>query len=221
VRIKNHKDLTDTRFCHLVVLGKLNKDENNTTRTKWILKCDCGNECTSTEKNLSSGDKKTCCQCEYHSNLLSTNKTHGDSKSKLYRVWYSMKERCNNKKLKGYKNYGGRGIKFCDEWKDYLNFKKWSEESGYKDGLTLERIDNNGNYSSENCRWATMYEQAQNRRSNRNITYKNLTFSVSKWEKVLGVKRGLISSRIKYGWNVDKIFREFDYKINKILEVYN
>ena len=87
-------------------------------------------------------------------------------KDKLYGVWRSMRQRCNNQNNKDYKHYGGRGISICAEWSDYLIFKKWSIDNGYVEGLTLDRVNNNGNYEPTNCRWTTNKQQARNKNTN-------------------------------------------------------
>lgn len=108
-----------------------------------------------------------------------------------------MKNRCYNKKLKEYKNYGGRGIKICDEWKnDFLVFYKWSIENGYSDNLTIDRIDVNGNYEPSNCRWATIEMQANNKTNNHFITYNNQTLTINQWARKLNIPRETIKTRL-------------------------
>jgi len=97
------------------------------------------------------------------------NKTHGDSYTALYSVYQNIKDRCNNPRNHAYKNYGGRGISVCEAWNTFEVFKKWALENGYKKGLSIDRIDNDGNYCPKNCRWATMKEQQNNRRNNRKV----------------------------------------------------
>ena len=101
--------------------------------------------------------------------------------SVLYNKWGSMKTRCYYPKSKDYKNYGGRGIKICDEWLNYDNFRNWSISTGYQEGLTIDRIDNDRNYEPSNCKWVTMKEQQRNKRNNRIITYNGKSLTLVEW----------------------------------------
>jgi hypothetical protein len=125
-------------------------------------------------------------------------------KSRLYKIWEDMKSRCNNSNNKRYSHYGGRGIVICLEWNKYLNFHKWAMSSGYIDSLTIDRIDVNGNYCPENCKWATQKEQSNNRRSNVNITFNGVTKTQTEWAADLGAGKHLVKSRLKRGWSIER-----------------
>ena len=131
---------------------------------------------------------------------------HGLSNTDLYHVYLTMKDRCNNSKSKAFKNYGARGIKICKEWsEDFKSFYDWSVRNGYKKGLTLDRINNDGNYSPENCRFVTINIQANNRRSTHFITFEGKTLSVQQWAELLGIKPSTLRSRFnKCGWSPEK-----------------
>jgi hypothetical protein len=135
---------------------------------------------------------------------------HGDrpkgKKKRLYNIWLGMRERCNNKGRVAFARYGGRGISVCDEWNDYENFKAWALSSGYAENLTLERNDNNGNYSPDNCRWATSKEQANNRCSNRILEINGITHNIQKWCEITGLPRGVADGRLSRGWSAEKTF---------------
>lgn len=126
--------------------------------------------------------------------------------SNLYNSWKHMKERCYNPSCPDYHHWGGRGITVCDAWKaDYLAFKEWALANGYKKGLTIDRIDNDGNYEPSNCRWATKKEQSNNRRGLHYITYNGETKTITEWSIITGVAITTLNMRIKhYGWSVEK-----------------
>lgn len=143
-------------------------------------------------------------------NIMSKIK-HGDAKSKsrhpLYRKWCSMKRRCHNSNASDYKDYGSRGISVCSEWRNnYEAFKKWALSSGYEIGLTIERIDNNGNYEPSNCTWITKGEQASNRRTALLIEYNGKVKSATEWAKEIGLNRRTIYDRHYRGLRGNDLF---------------
>lgn len=133
---------------------------------------------------------------------------HGKRKTRLYRIWLGMKNRCNNPKTSRYPDYGSRGITVCDEWKDdFQAFYDWSISNGYEDHLTIDRIDNDKGYSPDNCRWVSYLVQGNNSRHNHMITYCGETKSMSDWGRSLDLPFYLLSNRINvYGWTVERAF---------------
>lgn len=126
----------------------------------------------------------------------------------LYNTWCGMKRRCFNQNYSRYKDYGGRGITICEEWLDFDNFVDWAKENGFEIGLTIERIDNDGNYEPSNCAWITRAEQNRNRRSNKYIEYQGETKTLAEWCEKLGLKYGRVQERLASGWSVEDAFTQ-------------
>lgn len=121
---------------------------------------------------------------------------------RLYRIWYAMHRRCKSPNYTEYKHYGKRGISVCNEWTSFIPFCFWALSNGYKENLTLDRIDVNGNYDPSNCRWTTYEQQAINKREIRTLTYNNETLTIAEWGKKLNIDRHLISKRLSRGWSI-------------------
>lgn len=159
-------DMTGERFGKVTVQKIAGRTKGKAIL--WQCKCDCGKIIYETRGNLLSGNVKSC-GCERVRRIAQLNRTHGEShKTRIYRIWLNMKNRCNNAAGQDYDNYGGRGITVCEEWeRDYVTFRDWALANGYDDKLSLDRIDNDKGYGPNNCRWATAKQQASNRRPRR------------------------------------------------------
>ena len=203
------KDISGQRFGRLTALYKLH---NHNSRTRWLCLCECGNLKEVDTCHL-TGYKIKSCGClhvEANRKQGKRNIKHGKINTRLYRIWRCMKNRCYNKSDEHYKWYGARGIAVCDEWKDdFMSFYDWSMNNGYDDNLTIDRIDVNGNYEPNNCRWANAKQQQRNRRNNKRITYKGVTKSLIEWCETLGLKYDTIINRInKLHWTIERALEE-------------
>ena len=197
----NRLDLTNKEYGRLIVLS-LAYTKNG--RTFWNCKCSCGNEKIILGKDLQNGHIRSCgcLRVETSRNRMTT---HGATDSRLYNIWTSMKARCEtSKKQKFIKDYQNRGINICAEWHDFSVFQKWALENGYKDDLSIDRIDNNKGYYPENCRWADNFTQANNKRNNHWLTYNNKTQTIAQWSKELSIKYNALNERLRKGWSVER-----------------
>lgn len=187
------KDISGQQFGYLTAIRV---DESSTSKAKkWVCKCKCGNNCIVFSSDLISGHTQSCGCKRYESR----NKIHGLSSTPLYKTWCTMKKRCFDKNEKCYKHYGARGITVCDEWvNDYMAFHQWSIENGYSKGLTIERIDVNGNYCPENCKWITQQKQLWNRTDTIYITDNNgTTKPLAEWCNILNFPSKLADGRYR------------------------
>lgn len=186
--------------------GMLTIAEINVKGCKCI--CDCGNETFATRGQLKKGEKhgKTSCGCK-RKITLSNRRTHGLGDHRLFRIYHHMKQRCQNHNDDNFANYGGRGISVCGEWgESFENFYIWAINNGYKNDLTLDRINVNGNYEPANCRWATAKMQSNNKRTNLNIEYLGEQLTLKQWSQKLNLDYNLLKKRRRLGWPVENLF---------------
>lgn len=195
---KKHSDLIGQQFGRLTVVSNVTASG----RCRLLCRCSCGNEKIVRLDHLKSG-RIVSCGC-YQSEIRGqSNKKHGMKNTRVYRCWCNMKTRCYNPSYIEFDRYGGRGISVCDEWQTFEPFYEWAMANGYRDGLTIDRIDNDGNYEPGNCKWSTQREQALNRRTNAMITHNEVTKHISEWDKEIGAtKSGRVRARLNAGWSV-------------------
>lgn len=210
--IKNYDHLIGQKFNKLIVIASLGIHDN---RRLMQVKCECGRILTVRVEAI--GVQKSCPHCRQPSDKIYKFKhekgekcpayVDGRTKEKLHNVWNSIKSRINNPNCKGYKWYGAKGIKLCHEWYDYLVFKKWAIENGYKEGLTIERVDNNKNYDPQNCSWDTRKKQSLNKSNSRLIEYNGEKKTVKEWCDILGLKYSKERSKVYYNFNKTGCFK--------------
>lgn len=199
-------DLTGQRFGRWTVIGISHKSQHG---IYWKCKCDCGKIGYVTSNSLTRGNSKSC-GCYHKEKAKESATKHGKSTSRLFKVWCAMIERTTNPKNKSYSNYGGRGIEVCDKWRDdFQAFYDWAMNNGYdenasKGDCTIDRIDVNGNYCPENCRWVGMDVQAKNKRKLQ-IEYNGEKHSVEEWADITGLKISTIYKRINCGWEIKDV----------------
>lgn len=188
-------DLTGQKFGKLTVLRK--SDHSGSHGFLWVCQCECGNIKEFYTSRLRDGTNRSC-------GCLSASR-HGATNLRIYHVWDGMLKRCENKNSVSYKNYGGRGISVCSDWHDFEIFKKWASETGYDEDAergkcTLDRIDVNGNYCPENCRWVDMKTQCNGRRNCHYIEINGVTHNLKEWANIYGINYIAVQGRLHRGW---------------------
>lgn len=212
-------DLTGRQFGRLTVLQKSCSTRNG---VKWECRCACGKTTLVFGASLRKGLTKSC-GC-YHSDIVKksaqkvglANRKHGMSQDRIHNIWRGMKQRCMDPNFHGFREYGGRGITVCPEWAESFEaFRDWALANGYQDDLTIDRIDNDGPYSPDNCQWITNKVQQSNRRNNRLLTYDGRTQTLAQWAEETGIGWGTIAARIRSGWSVDRALTEPIHTANR------
>jgi hypothetical protein len=204
--------MINKKFNRLLVLSKSDIRKDN--RISWNCVCDCGNKKTVTGKSLRSGNTKSCGCLQKEKARLSITKftrendspstKHGMTHTRIYQCWKNIKARCDRKNHIHYKHYGGRGITYDKNWKTFEGFYE-DMHNGYTEHLTIDRIDYNGNYTKQNCRWATNREQSLNRRSNNIIEFMGKSMTVQEWSEHLDIPRTRLNNRIRAGYTAKDI----------------
>lgn len=203
------EDLSGKKFGSLYVVDRATDliSPSGAHRTRWNCKCECGNVCIKDSYYLKTSPIPSC-GCMFATVTSERSKTHGHSKDRLYKVWSAMRQRCNCMTNKDYALYGGRGISVCPEWDDYACFRGWAYSHGYdenaeKGKCTLDRIDVDGNYCPENCRWVDMTVQCNNKTNSNKYEMCGVSKTLRDWSNEYGAKYQLVRSRVEtYGWSL-------------------
>lgn len=219
------KDLTGQRFGRLIVAGISRKVQSGKReRYYWECSCDCGKTKNIRTDCLTSGLVRSCgcLKKEQDAVNLTKNHRHKLSNTRIWHVYYSMLHRCYNENDSRYSDYGGRGISVCEEWKNSFDaFAKWAIENGYTEGLQIDRINNNGNYEPENCRWVDIKTNCRNRRSNVIVSYKGKEMTLVEASEKSGLSYSTLRSRWERGIRGEALFNELAPKGNKRETWYN
>lgn len=199
-------DITGQKFGRLEVVSYSHSNRG----AYWLCKCDCGNTSVARGTALRAGEIKSCGCGSLEAarrNAEASRTKHGFSnKERLYHTWKSMKRRCYSPNDKRAEFYIEKGVVVCDEWRnDYLAFRNWALANGYREDLSIDRIDNDGDYCPENCRWATDKIQANNQSRNHRITYGGETHTVSEWADILGLSYSTMIHRVQREWPMERI----------------
>lgn len=219
------KDLTGQKFGRLTVIDISRKIQSGKReRYYWKCKCECGNMKEVRTDSLTSGNVTSCgcLKLEQDRINLTAGHKHKLSKTHIWNVYYGMLHRCYNPQDSHYKNYGGRGIEVCEEWRDSIEaFAEWAQKTGFRDGLTIDRVDNDGNYEPVNCRWATMKEQSRNRRSNIVVSCKGEDVTLIEASEKSGLPYSTLQSRWRRGIRGEELFAEPAIQLKKREVLYN
>lgn len=203
----NINDFIGKRFGNLTVISEaepIKEGRDGRLRPAVLCRCDCGNEKVVRIMCLKRGSCISC-GCEARRRASKRLFKHGMTHTRLFSIWDSMLDRCYKGFSIEYGNYGGRGITVCDEWRtEFINFYNWAISNGYEDSLTIDRINNNGNYEPSNCRWATYQAQARNRRNNHLLTFNGDTKTVTEWAGLIGMSTSGLLNRLERGYSIEK-----------------
>lgn len=210
--MRGHKDLSGKRLNMLTVLWL----DCEKPRRKWQCRCDCGNIVSVYECNLGRQKSCGCIKPQIAINNGRHALKHGDTHTRLYRIWESMRRRCNDINCKDYSRYGGRGISVCDDWMEFNSFKTWANSNGYSDELSIDRIDVNGSYSPDNCRWASNITQCNNRRNNRFVTIGGELHTIAEWSRISGISPKVLRYRVESGWEESRLLSPINSTSNRL-----
>ena len=186
-----------TRFGRLVFIGPAER------RSHWRFKCDCGSPEKETWHHPVRKGTVRSCGCLWRETVPGSNRTHGMTRTRIYRLWSTMHDRCRNPRNSHYPTYGERGITVCSRWRDFEAF--YADMGERPPGMTLNRIDNDGPYSPANCEWASAVTQGRNKASNKLLTFNGKTQPLSAWAEELGMNYNTLNTRVQRGWDDERV----------------
>lgn len=200
-------DIAGQKFGKLSVIEIAERKKG---KILWRCKCDCGNEVVALGENIRSGTTKSCgCLIKENGTKIAPKVTkHGGSYTRIYRIYCGMKKRCLNPSSDAYHHYGGRGIKICNEWlgdDGFETFREWALSHGYEENLSIDRINNDGDYCPENCRWADKETQSNNTSSNLYLEYNGEVHTASEWSRILEISYTRLTKRVGEGERIEDI----------------
>lgn len=204
-------DLTGQKFGKLTVIKRSGSDNHGAT---WLCLCECGNSIIVSSGNLKSGNTKSCGCLRQEAGIKNgiANRQYKKEDKRLLSIWRSIHNRCETETYISYKYYGKRGIRVCKEWSEFENFERWAKSNGYEENLTIDRIDINGDYCPQNCRWVNMKTQANNKSNNKYIEYQGRIQTLAQWCDELELNYARTQLRLsKYYWTVEDAFRKEKY----------
>lgn len=212
-------DLTGQRFGRLTVTSRADTNGG----VFWNCVCDCGGKKIVRSDHLKRGFARSCgClqkeTMDYYRHRFLTKNGKLSKEDRIYKIWCGMKKRCTNTMATKWNRYGGRGISICKEWEDFFVFKEWALSNGYADNLSIDRIDNDGNYSPENCRWATAKEQSNNTSRNHVVTINGEPHTLSEWSAITGINAGTLWKRAKSGITDERFLSKGDLRNGRELK---
>jgi len=193
----NKVEMIGKKFGMLTVVSEF--DKNKSGNVRWLCRCDCGKESIVVGSKLRNGHTKSC-GCLKISPIA-----QGYSATRLYSIWTNMHRRCYNKNHDAYNWYGLKGIVVCEEWHEFIPFREWALSNGYKENLSIDRIDSTGNYEPSNCRWQNQKQQMNNVSSNHIIAYKGKKYTMAQFSNEFNLRYWTVNNRLRAGWDVEKI----------------
>lgn len=200
--MKTVQDITGMQFGRLTAIRRVENDKHG--HAQWECLCECGNTAIVLKSSLTSGKTKSC-GCYYKDTRKTSAATHNQSKTRLFRVWANMHQRCENPNNKDWKYYGGKDVKVCEEWTTFEGFSKWALNNGYREDLTIDRISVDEGYSPNNCRWTSMKVQMNNTTRNHYITMNGETKSVAEWGRERKIPYSTLMYRLSHGWTNERV----------------